>query len=519
MRLTALVGIRFALFLIAAAAVCSSGTATAALSQDDESALRVCEGVIQFFEQHPDVVWPGYSLAERPFVVYVPGRWAVLLNHHGEVDGFGPPPEEWPGLGTSVLHHAGQLGNLVGQLAFYHEVGDLTTVAVGLPGEFSLPVDEAERRYFGYVVHEAFHQYQYEVWSEVPWAREQLYPIEDTANAALAYLEMLILLDALDALERGDDEGCRSSVERFLSVRGHRWESAAPFVTMYERGKEASEGSARYVELLTLELMGETEYVSSVDGTTSPLREGLGSATMLELLRDGFEERMGDGFIPTADLPRNRIYAVGCAQGVLLDHYGIEWKSRVERETESFAYADLLRRGLGIDEAALVGRFVEAMDLYDYTGALVATESEIGRYLDGYQDALREFDGQPGRRVSVSLDSSGVSRSRVSKGERWVVERGTRSLCTGYEVYTLEKDGLFLQVDNASLLEENDWERRLKTVTFFVPGKMAALLDGGATALPSEGEVRFESVAIVAEGGTVGVTGDRRHLSLVLPCD
>ena len=507
MRLKASVGIRFALFVSVAVLVGASGTVPAALSDDDETVLRICEGVVRLFEQRPDVVWPGYSLAERPFLVYVPNRWAILMNHDADVDGFGAPPEEWPDLGTNVLYHAGQLGNLVGQLAFYYEVGDLTTVAIGLPDELPGPVEEAERKYFGYIVHEAFHQYQYEVWSEVPWAREQLYPIEDAENAALAYLEMLILLDALDAIGADDAGGCRESAERFLAVRRRRWKSAAPFVAEYEQGKEISEGTARYVELLSLELMGGLEYASSVSGTSSPLKGSLASTTMLESLSNGFEERMGDGFVPIADLPRNRIYAVGCAQGVLLDYFGFEWRSAVEQEAGTFVYADLLSDGLGVDDGALAVRLDEAMDLYDHAGVLAATGDEIERFLDGYRAALREFEGQPGRRLSVRLDSNGVRRSRVSQGQRWVVEEGGRSLCTGYAVYTLEKDDLFLQVHDVSLLEENDWERRRKTVTFFVSGEIALTLDGEDVDTLGEAAREFGSIEIAGGGFELRFSG------------
>ena len=112
----------------------AAGSQSQDLSEEDYTALGMCEGVIQLFKQFPDAVWPGYNLAERPFMFYMPGRWALLLNYSGEIEGFTPYPEDWPDLGTEVMLHEGQYKDLVGQLAFNLQIDTLTGVSgINLP--------------------------------------------------------------------------------------------------------------------------------------------------------------------------------------------------------------------------------------------------------------------------------------------------------------------------------------------------------------------------------------------------
>lgn len=146
------------------------------LDQQDRTALQVCEGIIRSFERAPDAVWLGYYLARRPVVVYRPGRWALLLGHEEQVPGYTFCPSDWPDLGHPARFQGKPPEELAGQLVFNYQVGDVKTLAIGLPDD-PAPVAEAqalppEAVLLAYVVHEAFHQYQYEAFGEIPWARE-----------------------------------------------------------------------------------------------------------------------------------------------------------------------------------------------------------------------------------------------------------------------------------------------------------------------------------------------------------
>lgn len=501
------------------------GVAEAAAEATDYEldVLRICEGVIRLFEEEPDGAWPGYSLAERPFVVYVPGKWVLLFNAGRDVEGFGPCPAGWPDLSADVRYHEGSYGDLVGQLAFEYDLDGIRTVAIGFPESLPESLEEAELKMFGYIVHEAFHQYQNEFFGEIPWAREQLYPIEDRENAALAYLEMLVLIDALAEARDGDADRCRESIARFLAVRDRRWSRADPFVATYEQGKEVHEGTARYVELTSFDLVRDLAYTSAVDGTASPLAEHFSAAAMPDYLIARFGDRMGDGFLRIEDLFRNRIYPVGSSQGVLLDHLGVDWKAQAQERTDEFTYTSLLREALGVDQDDFPGLVSEAKSRYDYEAIQAATKGEIGRYLAGYREELDAFESQPGRRIEIALSSNGVYRSRVSTAKKWVVDRGTKSLCSHYKVYTLKSDDLFLAVHQTGLFEEDDWGAHEKRVVFYAPEVGSITLDGEPLAPEEETAQTFGSIEMAGQGfglryskpGAISVTDDRVIVNLI----
>jgi hypothetical protein len=52
--------------------------------------LRLTGNIVKFFKANAEEVWPGYDLSRRPFLIYVPERWALLVNHSGSVEVFQP---------------------------------------------------------------------------------------------------------------------------------------------------------------------------------------------------------------------------------------------------------------------------------------------------------------------------------------------------------------------------------------------------------------------------------------------
>ena len=227
------------------------------LSEDEITCLKICEGIIHLFKQHSNDIWPGYDLSKMPFIVYVPEKWVLLFNVDEEIQGFGPWPEGWPDLGTKVLYHEGSYENLVGQLVFDFQINDFKTVAIMVPKK--LP----EVRLFGHIVHEAFHQFQIGNFGEIQWQREERYPILNVENTSLAYLEMRLLMDALEAMFEGDSDQAVDRGRQFVAVRNFRWGQSDSFISRYEQGQEIREGTARYVEMKSVELMKNANYESS----------------------------------------------------------------------------------------------------------------------------------------------------------------------------------------------------------------------------------------------------------------
>ena len=464
-------------------------------ADEDSSALGICEGVVQLFKQHPGALWPGYDLAATPFIYYMPGKWALLLNHTDAAEDFGPYPDEWPKIGTDAQLHKGPYANLEGQLAFDLAIGDAQVAAVPYEEERS-SVDRV-----AFLVHENFHQYQYDHFGEIPWEREELYPIDDRENTALAYVEMRLLMDALEAAKENDTGRCTARVKEFVAVRDHRWQRSDPFVARLEQGQELEEGTAKYVETKGVDLFARLEYSSVLGDRASALDEGLASINVYDYLLDEFRQRTKGNSVSPEDMPRNRIYPVACAQAILLDYFGIDWKTKAQEAGPAFTFAGVFEDPLGVEKSDFPGLLKSARDAYGYSTILAATDSLLREYEAGYAAELKTFEGQKGCRFEIELSSKNLRRSRTSTAKKWLVERGSTELRSHFDVYSLESasDQTFLlQVHDTGVLERNDWGAMTKKIVFFVPELAPVVVDGTELAKTS-GRVEFESLEIAGE--------------------
>jgi hypothetical protein len=491
------------------------------LPQSDYRALAVCEGVIQLFKQFPDSIWPGYDLAKRPFMFYMPER-AFLFNYTKEIDGFTTYPKDWPDLGTGVLVYDGLYDGLSGQLGFGLSLDTVDFAAVPFTKKSNVEL-------FGFIVHENFHEYQqygeHPAFGEIPWEREQKYPIQDAQNTALAYLEMRLLMDALKAAADGDDGKCRDLTRQFVAVRDHRWKQSDSFVARYEQGQEINEGTARYVEMKSIDLMTRLRYESSLSGLTRPLSEDFDSVSMPQYLLDDFQDRLTGNSVSPEDMPRNRIYPVGSVQGFLLDYLGIDWKGKAQEAGPDFTYAQLLREKLGVKDEEIDDFVRKAKETYGYDEILASTDSLIQDYSRGFDDALSTFEAQDGFRVEIDLSSKNLRRSRSSNAKKWLFDNGMQELCSLFDVYVLESffdSTLFFRVQDTGLLEENDWDAKTKKMIFFVPEMTSVILDGKPMEIKGENRQQFDEIEVLgknmkfscSEGGTIEI--DQRNIRISL---
>jgi hypothetical protein len=466
------------------------------LTETDLAALQVYEGVLQLFSLEPAALWPGYDLARQPFIAYLPERWAILFNDPQRAEGFSPPPAGWPDLWPSLLVCPGQYRDLAGQLVLDLPLDSLRVAAVPYQGRSA-----AEE--LAFLVHEAFHQYQSAAFGEIGWEREEKYPIEDRENTALAVLEARLLMDALNAAAVEDAATRDACLKQFIAVRDHRWQRGDAYLRTYEQGQEINEGTAKYVEVMSVERMSGLRYASRVqpalasghrDGN-APLPEALGVRPAREALSDAFHDLIRGGSISPEDMPRNRIYLVGCSQALLLDDLGAEWKPAAQRAGPDFTFAGLMRERLGLGDA-----LPAALARYRYEEILAATDSLIRAYREGFEQELRLFDAQPGCRVELELSGRGLTRSRSSTAKKWLVDQGARELRSHFDIYSLKGADLELQVKDAGILEENDWASRDKRIVAYAPETPSVSADGRAIR-SSEGEVAsFDSLRVEGPG-------------------
>lgn len=468
-------------------------------SQLDSVDLRTIAAVVTVFGASRDAVWPGYDLSTQPFLVYQPGQWAVVVNPPGEIEGYQRYPESWPQLGAPALLHLGDTPDLVGQLEFDFAVGPITTVAIPLADNLPGQALERARSLFAFVVHEAFHQFQRSTYREVDEPSEEQYPILDTANSAGAALEIHILEDAVRAVERGDSAGARKLTDLFLAERRFRWEHALPLVREFERAKELSEGTAMYVET---RLVADMAAICRTGGFTDPnVCPSFEAVTVPSYLQADFESRLTDGALSPADVPRNRIYPIGAAMGVLLDFFRIEWKHKAANLPDSSTLADLLAPSSPVSAVAQASLLQEVERSYDLLDLERSTRRLADAYVREADDAIRAFEAQPGYRVVVQLPAAGTSRSRSSNQTRWVVNNGDRVFCSEFLAYTLRRPNqeVFMSVERRGVLDDlvPPGERR---VAFFVPSVDSIRVDGVPLAVTSATDRPFEGLKVEGAG-------------------
>jgi hypothetical protein len=464
------------------------------LSATDSLALRTAAAMVRMGTLPAAAgIWPGYDASTRPLLLYVPDRWALLLNAPSVPEGFEPYPSDWPHLGAPAALHRGALGELSGQLAFDYDVGGARVAAI----PFLSTVLTSPVRAFAFVTHEAFHQYQRERFGEVESGSEERYPMLDTTNTALTVVEMRLLADAVRAADRGDRADVLRFARAFTAIRAERWRRGGALVA-FEREKELTEGTAKYVEVRSVGLMSVLCDRERARGAADAFCGAFDGVTATRYLLDDFAARLRDSALAPEDMPRNRIYPEGAALGVLLDFLGVAWKPLAERESATFEYPKLLEGPLGGGPGRFTALADRAKERYGYVRIRTAAAGLVRRYRSDYEEALAAFEGQPGVAVSVVVPVSGLSRSRSSSARRYTMEEG-RQVLGRYIVYALRQvrgPGLSLRVRDSGVLETEDSTGATRTVRFFSPAPPSVELDGRPLTGPGDGEHAFRSVVL-----------------------
>ena len=491
----------------------SAYSTTVQLADDDIRGLNICAGVIALFSQEADSIWPGYDLSKQPFIFYNPDKWVLLFNSPGQPDGFIEYPSNWPDLGAKALYHAGQYDNLSGQLSFDVQVDTLLVAAV--PNS-----EDSVAKEFGFIVHECFHQYQYHHFGEIPWEREEKYPMLDAGNTALAYLEMQSLMAALKESEVDNKQECLAKLKQFVAIRKARWGRDDNYLTQYERGKELSEGTARYVEIKCLTKFKSMNYQPA--NGLSDIRNDFPNRTFVDYIINDFNNRITDGAISPENMPRFRIYSMACAQAYLLDYLNINWQDKAQIAGDEFDYYHLFIEHLGLNDDVLDALAKATMTEYKYGEVYNRAQALVDAYKNDYQQALDKFMAQPGIKVKISFSSQGIRRSRSSSATKWLFDNGGIEMREHYRIYSLEKSGLLLQLKDAGLIEKNNWQTNERTVVLFLPRIGTTMIDGRKYNARDNLQVDFDSIEMTTDNfdfkyeGKGLITGDGKAITIDL---
>jgi hypothetical protein len=187
---------------------------------------------------------------------------------------------------------------------------------------------------------------------------------------------------------------------------------------------------------------------------------------------------------------------VGCAQGFLLDHFGIPWKAKAQEAGTEFTFAGLFQEHLQADTSQFGALVKSAKKDWEFDGIVAATDRLIGDYHREFQSAVDTFETQSGYRVAIEMQFKSLRRSRRSSARKWIADRGTVELRNPYQVYTLSNDNFKLEFQNTGVLEQNDWETRHKTVVGFVGDISEISADGKAIGLEDTPTRPFNSLRL-----------------------
>jgi hypothetical protein len=347
------------------------------LSQTDK--IRLVE-TTHLRQQIGNAVWPGWGDADIPMIVY--------NEEYAFLTGYPDPPHGWIKVPAGIQRGgAWELvpGDSINGQPYYRQrlpdaetTPEAFTVLVGERWASSLPqmdwgkirlmkymrqdlppflrsvfpyrlfltqLFSSSDQYISLIAHESFHAYQgmlvpQKLADSENTSRqyEQQYPWDDASLQADWQTELDLVTEAL----RSADENQSAELAlRFLEVRADRRASAQlnDNLIAYEQQREWLEGLARYAELETWRLAGDSRYSpvpeTSEDPEFNAYRDYSRRWTneLNQISRMSGDE--GDG----------RFYYTGMAQAFLLDRFMPEWKERAF--DEDVWLEDLLRSALG----------------------------------------------------------------------------------------------------------------------------------------------------------------------------
>jgi hypothetical protein len=231
--------------------------------------------------------WPGFAPLAIPLALY-DGQATWLFRHPH------PPAEFGPGEGGARIAD-GRPDSLRANTGT--EIAGIPTATLLLAGS------RAARDWAALALHEAFHVFarQHHPGWEVDEMSLFVYPVEAREPLTLRREETQALRRSLAGLAAGNPESALCWADLALRLRSGRFGLLPAAAVAYERGTELGEGLATYVEGLA---RGET-------GMDLP----------------------GDDF--PAEKVRDRAYAVGRAEAILLDGLDPAWKERLDRAAGS----------------------------------------------------------------------------------------------------------------------------------------------------------------------------------------
>ncbi|MEA2690731.1 MAG: hypothetical protein QOJ16_118 [Acidobacteriota bacterium] len=349
--------------------------------------------------------WPGFDPLVIPLALY-DGQVTWLFRHPH------PPPEFGPGQGGARIADGRPEALRANTGA---EIGGVPTATLILTSSHSA------RDWAAVAVHEAFHVFARQ--HHPGWSGDEMelfvYPLEAREPLILRREETQALRRALAA---GDPESAACWADAAVRLRGQRFAVLPKEAAAYERGTELNEGLAAYVEGVA---RGETR---------------------MELPADDFP----------VEKVRDRAYAVGRAEALLLDRLDPVWKERLGKEGQP----GTLDEQLAAATAGRAGSKPCALSSGETAAASRRAGEDLERLTRERQSARVAFLGRSGWTVVVLAEGAPLWPQRFDPlnvlrlGEGEVLHRRWLKLGNGEaELEVLDRDALTEAVGPHPLLQ------------------------------------------------------------------
>jgi len=452
-----------------------------------------------------DRVWPGFTLREGDWIVYVPGDSALLVTSRVAPSEFERVPDA---ILPAPLHGRTYqlLGPLPGLSAGFdtdYPLGDGRVTAVPLRA----PLVQA----MVFLYHEAFHAHQRHAFAALPPPDALPVEVVQPRFAAMGEVERRLLATAMMAQpgERTDLLG------RYLAVRWLRTEDLPAGVRDVERYWERHEGVTDFV--------GFSMGVRSLGSNLAPAR----AATVSQLRRPLREF----GGAAEVRLSRWRAYGIGGALAFLLDDLEAPgWRDRV---AAGDPLDDLMAEAIAFDTATAPALAATALDEHGFVDLLGARRPPWGTLDRGLE--VEEFLRRaPARLVVEIMPGDSAARFAVNFDvnmnpiRRWMGQRtGADQPATGMTMVYRSRLATLpaMQIDLRSqgrdfMLDTRAWPER-GVITVLLPRSPS--VDGrrlapGTYKQPAGVTIRGRGVALnTRHPATVRVTDGEVRVTIHTP--
>lgn len=268
--------------------------------------FKLLQKALELKQKDFDKIWPGYNLNDIPIGLFNSNE-AYLINHPDPGELFSKSGKKL--LNYEIFHSQGKPQNFYANTSTTHN-NHLTSI-------FYISKELSPQGFYNLLFHEVFHTFQKSnVFLKGRYGNimvQPFFPLDDIEYYSLAYLEQMLLKDALAV---NNKEKAIGKIQTYYEVLNRRSTCTEQQFSDYEYGEQINEGTATYAGYKGAALMDFDSY---------------GKEQLNKLLETKITEPTGF---------RNRCYATGCTLCELLDRFYPDWKNNL---TEGFNLTEILK--------------------------------------------------------------------------------------------------------------------------------------------------------------------------------